>query len=263
MEKRVSKKEEPLYEPIMKTLEKVFSTLGECHLEITAKKSFSDKLQKTFDDVALYMMSVEGFYPDITGFVKTNVHSIDIIIVEVKLGNPRIRDIFQAKNYAQIFDAKYVLLISTKSISEPKRRLILKRNEIISRYPRESVVLARFDKDTEYLHEKFEVDKELYYNNYPEPFKTYKKAFEAENLIISDRKFKPISVSVINAGEVPVKIAKMKVDDSSSPTDINLVLNPGESKWINVEQYILWGMINEPRKVELITELGKTFSHIK
>ena len=63
-------------------------------------------------------MKVEGFYPDITGFVKTNASSIDIITVEVKPSNPKIRDIFQAKNYAQIFDAKYVLLISTKSIYE-------------------------------------------------------------------------------------------------------------------------------------------------
>ena len=128
MEKRVSKEEEALYEPVMKALEIVFSTLGECHLEITARRSFSDKLQKIFDDVALYMMNVEGFYPDITGFVKTNASSTDVFTVEVKLGSPTIKNIFQAKNYGQIFNAKYALLISTEAISEPKRRLILKRN---------------------------------------------------------------------------------------------------------------------------------------
>jgi len=204
------------------------------------------------------MMKVEGFYPDITGFIKKE-HSTDIIVVEVKTNKPTIRNIFQAKNYAQIFNAEYALLVSTKTISEPKRRLILKRSEIISRYPYKQVVLTRFDKDTK----KFDVNKELYYGSLPEPFKTYRKAFESENLIISDRKIKPIRVFVTNAGEVPVKIVKVKIDDSPSRVDVNVVLNPNDNKWIDLQKYVLWGMMHEPTKIELITELGKTFSHIK
>jgi hypothetical protein len=65
MSKRVSKKEETLYEPIIKALRRVFTSLGDCHLEVTAKKNFSDKLKKAFDDVALYIMNVEGFFPDL------------------------------------------------------------------------------------------------------------------------------------------------------------------------------------------------------
>lgn len=261
--KRVSKQEAVLYEPVMNALKSVFSTLGECHLEITARGSFSDKLEKNFDDVALYMMSVEDFRPDITGFVKTNSSSIDVITVEVKRDSPTIKDVFQAKNYGPIFNAKYVLLISTKHISEKKRRLILKRKEIIARFPSESVILARFDKDKEYLPEKFEVDMKLYDACNPEPFATYWKTFEAENLRITDRKSNPIRVLVSNAGEVSVKIVKVKMENLPSYGEVNVVLDPRDQKWINLQQYVLWGMIGEPGKVELITELGKSFSHTK
>jgi len=119
-------REESLYEPILKALKRVFSCLGECHLEITAKRIFSNELKKAFDDVALYMIKVEGFFPDITGFVKTK-YSTDIITVEVKPGKLMIKNIFQTKDYAQVFNAKYAILVSPKTISEERRRLILKR----------------------------------------------------------------------------------------------------------------------------------------
>lgn len=167
MSKRASKKEEPLYEPVKKALQKVFSCLGDYHLEVTAKKRFSNKLKKAFDDVALYMITVERFFPDISGFVKTK-YSTDIITVEVKAEEPMIKDVFQTKDYAQIFNAKYSILVSPKAISEERRRLILKRRELISRYGREPVVIIQFDKDTK----EFEIDKELYYGSLPEPFRT-------------------------------------------------------------------------------------------
>jgi hypothetical protein len=98
MPKQASKKEATLYKPILNALKRAFSCLGECHLEITAEKKFSNKLKKAFDDVALYMIRVESFYPDITGFVKTK-YSTDIITVEVKSGAPLIKYIFQTKDY--------------------------------------------------------------------------------------------------------------------------------------------------------------------
>jgi len=237
LQKRVSKKEEALYEPILKALKRVFSCSGECYLEVTGKpRKFSDKLQEIFDDVALYLINVEGFFPDITGFVKQH-GSIKIITVEVKPDKPMIKDIFQAKNYAQIFNAEYALLISTETISENRRRLILKRTEIISRDPYQPIIIARFNKET-----NFEIDKELYYGSLPEPFETYRKAFESENLTISDHKFKPIRILVTNTGETPVKTAEARLESVFQPssTGLNLILNPKESTWINLEKYVLW-----------------------
>ena len=113
-QKRVSKKEQALYEPILKALKSIFSCSGECYLEVTGKpRKFSDKLQEIFDDVTLYLINIEGFFPDITGFVKQH-GSIKIITVEVKPDKPMIKDIFQAKNYAQIFNAGYARAFQQK-----------------------------------------------------------------------------------------------------------------------------------------------------
>ena len=255
MSKRESKKEESLYESIMTVLKRVFSCLGECHLEITAKKSFSNKLKKAFDDVALYMITVERFFPDITGFVKTK-YSTDIITVEVKPKKPMIKHIFQTKDYAQIFDAKYAIIVAPKAISEERRRFILKRREIISRYPQEPIILARFDKITE----EFEIDKELYYGSLPEPFKSHEKAIEAENLEITAVAFgiKPertLDVSVENVGDVTVKIVEARINDLSSIQ--NVTIKPHERAYIKLSREWTSGI---KYKIELITENGKKVS---
>ena len=257
MSKRASKKEESLYEPIMKALKRVFSCLGECHLEISAK-GFSNKVKKAFDDVALYMITVERFFPDISGFVKTK-YSTDIITVEVKPEKPMIKDVFQTKDYAQIFNAKYSILVSPKAISEERRRLILKRRELISRYGREPVVIARFDK----VMEEFEIDEELYYGSLPEPFKSHRKALEAENLTFAmdfDKKAERPMVVVTNVGGVAVKIAEATLAGQSLLQ--NVALEPGGRTQIEVpKDWSNWIRRTGARvQLEVITEIGKKFS---
>lgn len=254
MSKRASKKEESLYEPIMKALKRVFSCLGECYLEISAK-GFSNKVKKAFDDVALYMITVERFFPDISGFVKTK-YSTDIITVEVKPEKPMIKDVFQTKDYAQIFNAKYSILVSPKTISEERRRLILKRRELISRYGREPVVIARFDK----VMEEFEIDEELYYGSLPEPFKSHRKALEAENLEIvavgfGEKPERNVGVSVKNVGDVAVKIVEARLNDLSLVQ--NVTLQPRGRAYIELSKE--WASEKE-YKIELITENGKKVS---
>ena len=166
MPKRAAK-EESLYEPILKVLKRVFSCLGECHLEITADKRFTNKLKRQFSKDTLYIIKVEGFFPDITGFVKMQ-YTTDLITVEVKAESLKIKDIFQAKEQAEIFDAKYALLVSPKTIPEEIRRFVNDRWSILNYLDRRRVVIAQFNEATE----EFEIDKELYYGSLPEPFKS-------------------------------------------------------------------------------------------
>ena len=255
MSKRVSKKEEALYEPIMKALKYVFSCLGECHLEITADKRFTNKLKRQFSKDTLYIIRVEGFYPDLTGFVKTQ-YATDLITVEVKAKPITIKDIFQAKEQAEIFNAKYALLASPKMIPEEIRRFVKDRSEIMNYSYNKRVVIAQFHGDTG----EFEIDKELYYGSLPEPFESNRKALEAENIEITavgfgEKPERDISVFLRNGGDVAVKIVEARLNDRSLVQ--NVTLKPGMRESIELSK--VWSPGKE-YKIEIITENGKKVS---
>ena len=164
---KMPKKEEPLYQPIMNALKEVFDHFGDCYLEITEKKRFSEGLKRQFSKDTLYINKVEGFFPDLTGFIKTQ-YTTDLITVEVKAQSITIKNIFQAKEQAEIFDAKYALLVSPKVIPEEKRRFVKDRSAILDYWYNRRLIVTQFD--ARFGH--FEIDKELYYGSLPEPFKT-------------------------------------------------------------------------------------------
>lgn len=163
----MSKKEEPLYEPVRNALMEVFDHLGDCHLEITAHRRFSNKVKRRFSKDTLYIIRVEGFFLDLTGFIKTQ-YTTDLITVEVKAERIAIKDIFQAREQAEIFDAKYSLLVSPKTLPEEIRRFIKDRTSIYRRPYRDPIIIAKFNEPKQ----EFEIDKDLYYGSLPEPFKT-------------------------------------------------------------------------------------------
>ena len=170
------KKEEPLYEPIMNALKEVFDHFGYCYLEKTADKRFSNRLKRQFSKDTLYINRVEGFFPDLTGFVKTQ-STVDLITVEVKATSPTIKNIFQAKQQAEIFEAKYALIISPKVIPEEKRRFVKDRSSILNYSYNRQLVIAQFNTQSVVARlngtvNQFDVDKELYYGSLPEPFRT-------------------------------------------------------------------------------------------
>jgi hypothetical protein len=255
MSEKKQEKEKSLYEPIKRALERVFSCLGECYLEVTAEKKFSDHLKRVFDDVSLYMVRVESFYPDISGYVKRE-NSTDIIIVEVKPREPMVKDIFQAKDYAEVFNAKYAILASPRTISEERRRLIMKRKEIISRYPKDPVVLTQFRQ----AEEDFEIDKELYSGSLPEPFKSNKAAVEAEKLTFGSIKFtekgnRGVYVVAENKGTSPVEITEQRFYGSRSKCP-EIVIKPRESQVILLAKGWLPG---STFVTALITKNGKKY----
>lgn len=169
---KIVKKEELLYEPLKNALQKEFERyltsekdmgfVGKVHLEITAKGQFSEDLKEALEDNALSIIRVEKFSPDRTGFIQKTEYSKELITIEVKPDKITIKNISRAKLYADIFGAKYGMLISPKRIPEEIRRFIKNKYAI-----RGNIIIAQFDKAT---HD-FKFDKKLY-PTIPEPFKS-------------------------------------------------------------------------------------------
>ena len=132
----VSNRETPekeLYEPIKKYLKKGFTQkFGRCHLEVTAEGSFSDILKRAVRNDIIFSFLGKKASPDLTGFTFTkpldwsswsSSDIQDFITVEIKRGKLTIQDVYQARMYGDLFQAKYALLISDESIPEEIRRL--------------------------------------------------------------------------------------------------------------------------------------------
>ena len=171
-EPRRKTKEEKLYEPIKSALQKVLEEYvgieGKVYLEITAKGSFSDDLKEVFDKPLLAILRVEKFPPDITGFIqKKDSSRKELVTVEIKPDRIRINHIYRAKMYADVFDAKYGLIVSPKRLQEEIRRFVKEdRYAMLQRY-NGTFIIAQFDK----ANNKFKFDKKLY-TAIPEPFKS-------------------------------------------------------------------------------------------
>ena len=126
--------EKELYEPIKEYLEKAFTEkFGNCYLETTADGSFSNTLKSVVRHDIIFSFLGKKAAPDLTGFIHTEGSkripaeepSIvqDFITVEIKKERITIQDVYQAKMYGDLFQAKYALLISPERIPEEIRRL--------------------------------------------------------------------------------------------------------------------------------------------
>lgn len=123
--------EAQFYEPTKEALTKLFKRKKYCHLEITADRQLSETIKQVLSDYNLFANIVERFIPDITGYVEED-ESKHLIVVEVKPGPPRLKDIFQTKEYAEIFGAKHAFLVSPKLPQEEIRRILSMKGEILS-----------------------------------------------------------------------------------------------------------------------------------
>ena len=123
-EKKKVRIERDYYKPIKAKLEELLGTkFSNFHLEITADKKFSNKLKTEISpnrDIIFHFLKEAA--PDITGFIKGE-YSSDFIVVEIKNEEIKIDHIYQTKKYAELFNAKYALLVSTKEIPEEIKRL--------------------------------------------------------------------------------------------------------------------------------------------
>ena len=129
-------KEKELYGQVKSEFEKLFNhKFGNCHLEITATGIFSEKLKsKVKQDIVFAfikrMKGSESRSPDITGFVSssfgfpTSSFSVaDLTTIEAKNETISLGDVYQAKMYVELFDAKYGFLVSTDLIPTEIKKL--------------------------------------------------------------------------------------------------------------------------------------------
>ena len=111
------KTERETYPHIKSWLEEQLKTrFTDFYLEITADRKFSNTLKQQIDrNRDLIFNFLKEAAPDITGFVKGD-YSKEFIVVEIKNKPIKLEDIYQSRKYAELFDARYALLVSTKEI---------------------------------------------------------------------------------------------------------------------------------------------------
>ncbi len=140
--------EREYYKIIKEKLEQLLTTkFSSFHLEITADKKFSNKLKA---EVSQYREIVFTFLkaaaPDIAGFIKTEYGS-DFLIVEIKRETIKLDDIYQARKYAELFDAKYGLLVSTEEIPEEIKRLSRVVYSLLSLPAYKTLTIVHYDEE--------------------------------------------------------------------------------------------------------------------
>lgn len=143
--------EENFYQQIKDCLEQLFIDKGKkVYLEITAKKGLSEKLKQAIPRGREIVFVFLKKKPDILGFIKEQ-YTKDFITVEVKEKIEKLDDIYQAKLYKEVFDAKYGFLITLSPIQEKIKRLCKETFNILHS-AQDSIycflVIGRFNKET-------------------------------------------------------------------------------------------------------------------
>lgn len=127
--------EKELYEPIRGYLMAAFgsSDLSSiCYLETTAEGVFSDTLKSVVPHDIIFSFLGKKVSPDLTGFMYDRNYTSrpfsmsgvkSYITVEIKKEKITLQDVYQAKMYGDLFQAKYALLLSPQPIPEEIRRL--------------------------------------------------------------------------------------------------------------------------------------------
>jgi len=144
-------KEEKYYNDIMLKFSELFRSRGyETHFEITAKtKRFSNKLQSKIPDYRhIIFYFLKEVVPDITGLVFRG-NFTDFVIIEVKNEEIKLDHIYQTRKYAELFEAKFVFLVSTEEIPEAMKRLAKVVHPLLSAPSAyQCRTLVHFDKET-------------------------------------------------------------------------------------------------------------------
>src|SRR6266852_6382387 len=140
--------ERSYYESVKNWLEQILKEkYASFHLEVTAYRQFSNALQSQIDSHReLIFAFLKEAAPDITGFVKKDSASLrEFVVVEVKTAPIKLDDIYQTRKYAELFDARYALLISTSEIPEKISRLSRVVYSLLALPAYKQLTLVRFE----------------------------------------------------------------------------------------------------------------------
>jgi len=102
------------------------------HLEITAQGNFSEQLKTHFDITMFGKLYGEELHPDIMGYVaKKKSAKQELITVEVKLDDLKIRDVMQARLYDVFFQSKLTFLLSPTGMSREKIEAVMQHDDFL------------------------------------------------------------------------------------------------------------------------------------
>jgi hypothetical protein len=146
--------EKELYKPIKEHLEARFKrSFGGCYMEITSEGTFSQAIQCVIAHDIIFSFLSKQASPDLVGFTwekerqqadqwldsvatsmpTKNSDIKDFITVEIKRDAVTIQNVYQAKMYGDLFQAKYALLVSPKPIPEKIKR-VHKQLSVLGRF---------------------------------------------------------------------------------------------------------------------------------
>jgi hypothetical protein len=151
-------KEENLYDPIRTyLLEKFNQKFKDTILEDTHSGGFSQKIKKEIPEHREIIFSfLTKEKPDLIGYVK-ETYSVKYITVEIKNTQINLNDVYQAKKYADLFEAKYGFLISSKAIPDEIKRLHKKTSILRTTVDYERLILAEWDISKNEVVDWFEI----------------------------------------------------------------------------------------------------------
>jgi len=148
------KKEESQFYPVIKSkLENLFrekykDRTHELHLEITANSKFGNKLKsKISSGKDIIFTFLKSASPDITGFIdiKDDYSNSGFIVLEFKKDEIKLDDIYQARKYGELLEARYAFLVSLHQIPEELRRLSKTVYALLSLPAYRTLTLVSFD----------------------------------------------------------------------------------------------------------------------
>jgi len=147
--------ESEYYEPVKSKIEELFRAkykdkINELHLEITANGKFSNKLKNKlgqYRDIIFFFLRSAS--PDVTGFVEINddYTNSGFIVAEIKREEIKLDDIYQARKYGELFEAKHAFLISVQEIPEEVKRLSKAVYSLLSLPAYKTLNVCQFDGD--------------------------------------------------------------------------------------------------------------------
>jgi hypothetical protein len=161
--------ERDFYQQIKERLGELFLAKGkQPYFEITAKKGLSEKLKEKIPHDREILFVFLKKKPDIFGFVEEK-YTKNFITVEIKEKISRLDDIYQAKLYKDVFDAKYGFLVVLSPIQDEIKRLCKNTLNILRSYKNgvsPFLTLAQFDKSSGKFVDWFEenpFEKDIYW----------------------------------------------------------------------------------------------------
>jgi hypothetical protein len=151
--------EADFHQPIKERLEELLTARKRrFYLEVTAEKGLSEKLTGRIPQHREIVFAFLKKRPDLCGFVEGQ-NSCDFITVEVKKRIEKLDDIYQAKLYKEVFQARYGFLITTEPIPEEVKRLCRNTPDIL-RSTGDSIyrflAIGHFDTETRQFADWFE-----------------------------------------------------------------------------------------------------------